>query len=147
MTRLASFALALSLFAAGCVSSGETAIVTQRPTMVVPDSVNAASAQVASTSAPAASSSMATPYDTVQARRFDSGKMWTFDNPPLDYFAEAYGFSPDTTWFNRARLGALRFADYCSASFVSPSGLVMTNHHCGRRERDRREPARREPAR
>ena len=129
MTRFAPLALVLLLFAAGCISTGETAIVTERPVMVVPDSADGASAP---TSAPVASSARAMPYDTVQARRFDSGKMWTFDNPPLDYFQEAYNFSPDTTWFNRARLGALRFADFCSASFVSPSGLVMTNHHCGR---------------
>lgn len=70
--------------------------------------------------------------DTVRVGRFDGGKMWTFDAPPTAYFQEAYGFSPDAAWFERARLGALRFADYCSASFVSPSGLVMTNHHCAR---------------
>src|SRR3989441_73423 len=64
--------------------------------------------------------------------RFDAGKMWTFDNPPLDYFREAYGFRPDSAWLARARLGALRFATYCSASFVSPHGLVLTNHHCSR---------------
>src|SRR5207247_967190 len=64
--------------------------------------------------------------------RFDAGKMWTFDNPPLDYFQEAYGFRPDSAWLARARLGALRFATYCSASFVSPHGLVLTNHHCSR---------------
>ena len=60
------------------------------------------------------------------------GKMWTFENPPAAYFEQAYGFKPDEQWFERARLGALRFATYCSASFVSPNGLVMTNHHCGR---------------
>ena len=54
--------------------------------------------------------------------RFDAGKMWTFDHPPLDYFQEAYGFRPDSAWLARARLGALRFATYCSASFVSPRG-------------------------
>ncbi len=64
--------------------------------------------------------------------RFDAGKMWTFDAPPLDYFQEAYGFRPDSAWLARARLGALRFATYCSASFVSPRGLVLTNHHCSR---------------
>src|SRR3989449_1044982 len=64
--------------------------------------------------------------------RFDAGKMWTFDNPPLDYFQEAYAFRPDSAWLARARLGALRFATYCSASFVSPHGLVLTNHHCSR---------------
>ena len=56
--------------------------------------------------------------------------MWTFDNPPLEYFQQAYGFRPDSAWLARARLGALRFADYCSASFVSPNGLLLTNHHC-----------------
>jgi peptidase S46-like protein len=64
--------------------------------------------------------------------RFDAGKMWTFDHPPLDYFQEAYGFRPDSAWLSHARLGALRFATYCSASFVSSRGLVLTNHHCSR---------------
>src|SRR5947199_6969109 len=68
----------------------------------------------------------------MQPGRFDAGKMWTFDNPPLDYFREAYGFRPDSAWLAHARLGALRFATYCSASFVSPRGLVLTNHHCSR---------------
>ena len=58
--------------------------------------------------------------------------MWTFDHPPLDYFQEAYGFRPDSAWLTRAQLGALRFGTYCSASFVSARGLVLTNHHCSR---------------
>lgn len=69
--------------------------------------------------------------DTVRAGRFDNGKMWTFEYPPLEYFREAYGLAPDSTWFARARLAALRLPN-CSASFVSPHGLVMTNHHCAR---------------
>jgi hypothetical protein len=69
--------------------------------------------------------------DTVRAGRFDQGKMWTFESPPVDYFAETYGFRPDAAWFERARLGALRIPS-CSASFVSPNGLVLTNHHCAR---------------
>ena len=69
--------------------------------------------------------------DTVQAGEFDQGKMWTFEFPPVDYITETYGFRPDTGWFERARLGALRIPG-CSASFVSPNGLVMTNHHCAR---------------
>ncbi len=69
--------------------------------------------------------------DTVRAGRFDQGKMWTFDYPPIEYFAETYGFNPDEEWFEWARLATLRIPG-CTASFVSPNGLVLTNHHCGR---------------
>jgi hypothetical protein len=69
--------------------------------------------------------------DTVRAGRFDQGKMWTFDAPPVEYFAEEYGLRLDEAWFEKARLGALRIPS-CSASLVSPNGLVLTNHHCAR---------------
>ncbi len=70
-------------------------------------------------------------FDTVRAGDFDNGKMWTFDAPPTSYLADTYGFSPGGDWYARARLGALRIPN-CSASLVSPNGLVMTNHHCAR---------------
>ena len=69
--------------------------------------------------------------DTVDASLFDQGRMWTFEFPPTEYLAEEYGFRPDAAWFEKARLGSLRILG-CSASFVSPNGLVMTNHHCAR---------------
>jgi hypothetical protein len=69
--------------------------------------------------------------DTVRAGRFDQGKMWTFEFPPVQYIENTYGFRPDEAWFEKARLGALRIPS-CSASFVSPNGLVLTNHHCAR---------------
>ena len=71
--------------------------------------------------------------DTVKAGEFDTGKMWTFEYPPIDYFEEEYGFTPDEDWFDHVRMAALKFATYCTASFVSEDGLVMTNHHCARR--------------
>ena len=77
-------------------------------------------------------STMDAAMDTVTAGRFDNGKMFTLDNPPREYFREAYGFTEGDDWYERARLGALRFATYCSASFVSPTGLILTNHHCAR---------------
>lgn len=70
--------------------------------------------------------------DTVKAGKFDTGKMWTFEYPPVEYFEEEYGFSPNEDWFDHVRLAALKFATYCSASFVSEDGLIMTNHHCAR---------------
>ncbi len=71
--------------------------------------------------------------DTVRAGRFDTGRMWTFDAPPMDWFSEAYGFQPDEAWFEHARLGALRSnGGECTASFVSANGLMFTNHHCAR---------------
>ncbi len=72
---------------------------------------------------------------TVQApaqEHKELGKMWTFHNPPLEFFGAEYGFAPTKEWLDHVRLSALRFADYCSASFVSPRGLIMTNHHCAR---------------
>jgi hypothetical protein len=69
--------------------------------------------------------------DTVRAGRFDSGKMWTFEYAPKKYFTETYGFDANDQWFERARLAALRIPG-CSASFISPNGLIVTNHHCAR---------------
>jgi S1-C subfamily serine protease len=69
--------------------------------------------------------------DTVRAGRFDMGRMWTFEYAPRQYFSETYGFPADDDWFDRARLSVLRIPG-CSASFVSPNGLVVTNHHCVR---------------
>ncbi|MHC5065012.1 MAG: S46 family peptidase, partial [Planctomycetota bacterium] len=63
---------------------------------------------------------------------FELGKMWTFEDPPLSYLAEEYGFRPSSEWLSRVMLASLRFGGGCSASFVSPKGLIMTNHHCVR---------------
>ena len=63
------------------------------------------------------------------AARGDEG-MWTFDNFPKDAVARKYGFRPDDKWLEEARLASVRLAGGCSGSFVSPDGLVMTNHHC-----------------
>jgi len=56
--------------------------------------------------------------------------MWTFDNFPSKTVASKYGFSPSQSWLDHVRLSSLRIAGGCSASFISPQGLVMTNHHC-----------------
>lgn len=55
--------------------------------------------------------------------------MWTFDNPPLKQLKERYGFAPTQEWLDHVRLASVRFNDGGSGSFVSPRGLVLTNHH------------------
>lgn len=69
--------------------------------------------------------------DTVKAQRFDTGKMWSFDYPPIEYLKSTYGINVDEEWFEDVRLSALRLSN-CTASFVSEDGLIMTNHHCAR---------------
>jgi hypothetical protein len=63
---------------------------------------------------------------------FELGRMWTFERPPLDYLEAEYGFRPTQEWLDYVRLASLRFGGGCSASFVSPKGLILTNHHCVR---------------
>jgi hypothetical protein len=58
--------------------------------------------------------------------------MWTFDNPPRKQLEEKYGFSPTREWLDHVRLASVRFNDGGSGSFVSPHGLVLTNHHVAR---------------
>ncbi|MGD1102949.1 MAG: S46 family peptidase [Terriglobia bacterium] len=60
--------------------------------------------------------------------RADEG-MWTFDNLPLKQLQQRYGFTPDQAWLDHVRLASVRFNDGGSGSFVSPHGLVLTNHH------------------
>lgn len=66
----------------------------------------------------------------VGAALADEG-MWTFDNPPVKQLEERYGFTPTQEWLEHVRLSSIRFNDGGSGSFVSPYGLVMTNHHVG----------------
>ena len=64
------------------------------------------------------------------------GRMWTFEHAPLGWFQEAYDWQPSQEWLDHARMSSLRLGNgdryFCSASFVSPYGLIMTNHHCSR---------------
>ncbi|MEQ8311446.1 MAG: S46 family peptidase [Sphingopyxis sp.] len=56
--------------------------------------------------------------------------MWTFDAVPTDAIKAAYGWAPDQKWLDHTRASAVRLTGGCSASFVSPDGLILTNHHC-----------------
>ena len=55
--------------------------------------------------------------------------MWTLDNPPRKQLQDRYGFKVTEQWLDHVRLSSVRFNDGGSGSFVSPHGLVLTNHH------------------
>lgn len=58
--------------------------------------------------------------------------MWTFDNPPLKRLQDKYNFTPSKEWLDHIRLSSVRLSDGGSGSFVSPHGLLLTNHHVAR---------------
>ena len=55
--------------------------------------------------------------------------MWTFDNFPSAAVAQKYGVQIDAKWLNKVQLSIVRLSN-CTASYVSPDGLILTNHHC-----------------
>ncbi len=55
--------------------------------------------------------------------------MWTFDNFPSEAVKQSYGVEVSAAWLDHVRLSTLRLTN-CTASFVSPQGLLLTNHHC-----------------
>lgn len=57
--------------------------------------------------------------------------MWLFNAPPLKQFKDKYNFEPDQKWLDHVQKSSVRFSSGGSGSFVSPTGLVMTNHHVG----------------
>ena len=122
-------AAALTIGLAACASSGPLAAPATPPAAAT--SALGPEAAVPAMAELGFAAPLGVDLDTVQVGRFDFGKMWTFEFPPVEYFGQEYGFDPDAAWFDRARLGALRIPG-CSASFVSADGLVMTNHHCAR---------------
>jgi hypothetical protein len=62
--------------------------------------------------------------------RGDEG-MWLFTNPPSKQLKEKYGFDVTPQWLEHVQKSSVRFNSGGSGSFVSPDGLVMTNHHVG----------------
>jgi Peptidase S46 len=55
--------------------------------------------------------------------------MWLFNDPPKTRLKEKYNFDLTDAWLENARLASVRLNNGGSGSFVSPHGLVITNHH------------------
>jgi len=121
-TRIKLSFMLVSLLVAGCAG-------TTLPPEPVVDHTPAATPTPTRLEVPAEALAAA---GAVELTGTETGTMWTFENAPLDYWEETYGFRPSSEWLDHARLSSVRFGTFCSASFVSGSGLVMTNHHCAR---------------
>jgi hypothetical protein len=62
--------------------------------------------------------------------RADEG-MWLFDHLPRKQLMEKYDFEPTPEWTEHVMKSSVRFNSGGSGSFVSSTGLVLTNHHVG----------------
>ena len=56
--------------------------------------------------------------------------MWTFNNVPRETIARKYGVQLTDEWLASVQKAVVRLETGCTGSFVSPDGLVLTNHHC-----------------
>ncbi len=60
---------------------------------------------------------------------FSDEGMWLLNDPPRGHLKAKYNFDLTDTWLEHAQLASVRFNNGGSGSFVSPNGLLITNHH------------------
>jgi V8-like Glu-specific endopeptidase len=56
--------------------------------------------------------------------------MWTTHNFPREAVKQEYGVTIDDAWLQKLQQSVVRLESGCTGSFVSPDGLILTNHHC-----------------
>ncbi len=71
------------------------------------------------------------PMMLIPTDAFADEGMWLFTNPPKKWLKEHYDFEPSEAWLKNLQRSAVRFNSGGSGAFVSPEGLVITNHHVG----------------
>ena len=57
--------------------------------------------------------------------------MWLYNKLPLDALKKEFSFAPSKEWLENLQKASIRVNSGGSASFISPDGLVLTNHHVG----------------
>ena len=57
--------------------------------------------------------------------------MWLFSNPPKQLLKDKYQIDLTDDWLQHLQLSSVRLNNGGSGSFVSPKGLLLTNHHVG----------------
>ena len=62
--------------------------------------------------------------------RADEG-LWLFNHFPKEAVAKKYGYQVTDAFLDHLRLASVRFNNGGSGSFISPHGLLFTNHHVG----------------
>jgi len=62
--------------------------------------------------------------------RADEG-IWLFNQVPKDLIRQKYNFEITDAFLDHLRLASVRFNNGGSGSFISPDGLLFTNHHVG----------------
>src|SRR5438105_6148841 len=70
-------------------------------------------------------------FGALSDRAFGDEGMWLFNNPPLKQLKEKYNFEPTPQWLEHLQKSSVRFNSGGSGSFVSSTGLCITNHHVG----------------